>query len=314
LKRAALALIFFMPTAAWAQTSAPVQDWSNVETVVVSAPKGPAMWHIIQNGSEIWILPTVAPTPVDMAWNSDGIEDVIRGANYVYLPAEITANIWQASWFLLTSMSKIEQPDDQSLRATLTPDTRKRFEDWLVKSGDDAGDYDDYLAAVAGLRLESDYLKTTKFDGRGIGWKISGLAELAHVDAKPIASYNAMSIADEVSSLSPDQELHCMQDALDDLGTMSIHAADAAHAWSVGDVAGMKANFSEAKAYECFDQTKSFANDREAMIAKTVKTINAALAKPGRTVFVMSLGIFLRKNGVMDRLSAQGLKVEGPPG
>ena len=272
------------------------------------------MWHIIQNGSEVWILPTVAPAPADLSWNSDGVEDVIRGAHYVYLPAEITADFWQASWFLLTSMSKLKQPDDQSLRATLPPDLRKRFEDWLVKSGDDADDYDDYLAAFAGLRLEDDYQKAAKLDGRAITWRISGIADLASVRAKPIASYNALPIADDVGNLNAEQELRCMRDALDDLDTMSAHAAEAAHAWSIGDVAGMKAHYSEPKAYGCFDQTKTFANDREDMIAKTVNTINLALAEPGRTIFVMSLGIFLRKNGVMDRLSAQGLKVEGPPG
>ena len=318
MKRIAFALFLLVSPTAIAQTappsSAPVQDWSNVETITVSAPKGPAMWHVIQGTSEVWIVPTVTPVPADLVWNSDGVEDVIRGANFVYLPAEITANIWQASWFMLTSMSKIKQPDDQTLHSTLPPDMRQRFEDWLAKSGDSAGDYDDYLAAVAGLRLESDYLKTVKFDGRNITWRISGLADLADVKAKPIASYNALSIADEVSGLTADQELRCMRDALDDLDTMSAHAAEAAHAWSIGDVAGMKAHYSEAKANSCFDQIKTYTDDRENMIAKTVKAINAALTKPGRTVFVMNLGIFLRKNGVMDRLAAQGLKVEGPPG
>ncbi len=285
-----------------------------METVTVVAPKGPAMWHITHNNSEVWILPTVSPTSADLTWNTDGVEDVIRGANIVYLPAEITASIWQASWFLLTSMSKIKQPDDQSLRATLPPDTRTHFEAWLVKSGDDASDYDDYLAAFAGLRLEGDYLKTAKLNERPVISRISGLAELADVKAKPIATYNAMPIADDIGSLTPDQELRCMRYALDDLDTISAHAAEAAYAWSIGDVAGMKAHFSEAKAYSCFDQTKTFANDREDMIAKTVKTINTALTKPGRAVFVMDLGVFLRKNGVMDRLAAQGLKVEGPPG
>jgi uncharacterized protein YbaP (TraB family) len=316
LKRAALALFALIPAAAMAQTArpAPVQDWSTVETVTVVAPKGPAMWHITQNGSEVWIIPTVAPAPADLAWNSDGVEDVIRGANFVYLPAEVTVGFFQASWFVLTGMSKIEQPDDQSLRATLPPDMHKRFEDWLVKSGDAADDYDDYLAAVAGLRLEDDYQKAAKLDGRAITWRISGLADLADVKTKPIVEYDAMSIANEVGGLTADQELRCMKYALDDLDTMSAHASDAARAWSIGDVASMKAHFSEAKAYSCFDQTKTFAHDRENMIVKTVETVDAALTKPGRTVFVMNLGVFLRKNGVMERLAAQGLKVEGPPG
>ncbi|HUB84372.1 MAG TPA: TraB/GumN family protein [Rhizomicrobium sp.] len=317
MKRAALALTLLLPAAAVAQTapppSAPIQDWSNVETVTVVAPKGPAMWHITQGASEIWILPTIAPVPSDFTWNSDGVEDVIRGANAVYLPAELTANFWQASWFLITGLHKIEQPDGQSLRATLPPDLRKRFEDWLVKAGDDADDYDDYLAAIAGLRLESDYLKNTKMDGRAAIWRVSGLAEIAGLKAKPVASYDAMPIADEVGGLSADQELNCMRASLDDLDTIAAHALAAAHAWSIGDIAGLKANYSEAKAYDCFNQTRTFADDRAKTITATVNAIDESLTKPGRTVFVMELGIFLRKNGVLDRLAAQGIKVEGPP-
>src|ERR1700761_3386780 len=43
--------------------AAPIQDWSNnVETVVVTAQaSGPALWHIVQGPSDVWILPTVSP-------------------------------------------------------------------------------------------------------------------------------------------------------------------------------------------------------------------------------------------------------------
>ena len=315
MRRAIFALALLIPATASAQTPPPIQDWSKTETVVVSAEKGPAVWHIEQNGAHVWILPTVAPVPLDLQWNSDGIEDAIRGANAVYLPPTISANFWEVSWFILTKLGELKQPDDQSLRASLPPELRARFQDWLTKVGDDpAEEYDDYLAAIAALRLEDDYHKKMKLDGRPIEWRISGLAELANVKTVPIATYKAIEIADEVQLLSPEDEQHCMKDALDDLDTLALHAEAAAHAWAVGDVAGIKANYSEEKLYQCMEQTRAFADDRERSIADTVAVIKGALAKPGHTVVVVGIGIFLRKNGVADRLAAEGIKVEGPPG
>ena len=72
----ALALLALFPGVAMAQVAPPVQDWSNVETVVVTAPKpGPALWHIAQNGSDVWILGVVTPMPRGLSWNSAAVED-----------------------------------------------------------------------------------------------------------------------------------------------------------------------------------------------------------------------------------------------
>ena len=307
------ALALMLPCAAFAQSAPPVQDWSNVETVTVVSPKpGPALWHIARNGSDVWILGIDSPLPKDLKWNQDEITGIITGANVVYLQPELKAGLFEATWFLLTGLHTLKQPDGQTLLGSLPPDLRARYAEWLVKLGKDADTDEDYLPAIAALDLENTFESKIGLDGRSPNSQVSRIADHNDVTAKPVASYEAMPVVDEIPKLSPAEQAVCMKDALDDLDTQSIHAVPAAQAWATGDLAGIKAHYSDAKLYGCFDQTKSFADDRERVVGETISAIQDSLNKPGKSLVLVSLGYLLRKDGLLDRLKAQGITVEGP--
>ncbi|HEY5339302.1 MAG TPA: TraB/GumN family protein [Rhizomicrobium sp.] len=313
MKRLAFALFLMLPAAATAQ-NAPVQDWSNIETVTVIAPKpGPALWHIVQNGSDVWILATVSPMPKDLQWNSAALEDIISGANHVYLAPQLTAGLLETSWFLLTGLHKIKLPDDQTLQTTLPPDLQARRAAWLAKIKADADTDERYQPAMAAVDLEAMFRNRTGLDGEEADSRIEKLADKADVEAKPLATYEMMPIVDEIPSLNAQSENICMKDALDDIDTQAAHADAAARAWAVGDLAGVKANYSDTRLYDCFAQTQSFASDRERAIVKTLSAVHASLAKPGKSLILVGIGVLLQKDGVLDRLKTQGITVEGPP-
>jgi len=318
---AAFVLALALPCAAFAQDtpappSAPIQDWStNVETVVVTAKRpGPALWHISVNGSDVWIMGTVSPTPKDLTWNADEIDGILDGANIVYLPPRLEAGFFEASWFLLTGIGTLKQPDGQTLEASLPPDMKDRYAAMLVKLGKDADSYADYLAPLVALSLEGDFREHAGLDGRDADVRIERIARAKNVPTKPLASYEAMPILKEAVALPAQAQRACLADALDDIDVQVIHADAAARAWAVGDLAGVKANYSEIKLYDCFQQTKSFAADWAHVVDDAMKAIDDALAKPGKSLIVIGMGPLLRKNGVLDRLQARGIKVEGPPG
>jgi uncharacterized protein YbaP (TraB family) len=317
LKRSLLfgcAISLVCSTALAQSTAPPVQDWSDVETVTVIAPKlGPALWHIARNGSDIWILGIVSPVPDKLDWNADEVTDIIKGANIVYLQPELKAGLFEASWFLLTGMHKLKQPDGQTLLGSLPPDLRARYSAWLTKLSEDADTDEDYLPAIAALDLENTFHSKTGLDGRAINSQIDGIADHNDTDAKPIASFAAMPIVDEVQNMTADSQARCMRDALDDIDAESIHATAAAQAWTTGDLAGLKAHYSDAKLYGCFDQTKSFASYRDQVVGETMSALHESLTKPGKSLIVVSLGYLLRKDGLLDRLKTEGITVEGPP-
>jgi uncharacterized protein YbaP (TraB family) len=200
------------------------------------------------------------------------------------------------------------------LRGSLPPDLRARYEGWLQKLGKDADTDDSYLAALAALDLESEFHKHEALDGKDADARVSRIADDKGVKTKPLATYEAMPILKEIGGLSSDQERACMKDGLDDLDTEAVHAAAAARAWSTGDVAGMKAHYSEIKLYSCFEQTESFAQDRVRVVSDAANAVHESVTKPGKSLIVVGMGYLLRKDGLLDRLAAQGFKIEGPPG
>ena len=95
----ALAGFLALTAAAAAPSTAPIQDWSNIETVIVTPQAaGPALWHIATPTSEIWILPTVSPVPKDLQWDSKFVADQMKGANVLLLPPRATLGVFEGLW------------------------------------------------------------------------------------------------------------------------------------------------------------------------------------------------------------------------
>ncbi|HEY0107561.1 MAG TPA: TraB/GumN family protein [Rhizomicrobium sp.] len=311
--RLAFLLAPLLSAAAFAADAPPVQDWSNVETVVVTAKApGPALWHVAKGASEVWILPTVSPVPKDFSWDSAELARLIKGANAVLLPPRGEVGMFEGLWFFMTDLDSVEQPDGTTLESTLPAPLKARFV--AARSGiDEAADrYDKFLGGVAALMLESDYWSFAKLAPNGTEKTVESLASHAGVRARAVAVYPAMNIVRDVPKMSAEAHRVCIDDALQDIATMSQHAAAAAAAWAVGDIDGVKAHYAEIKLDACLAQNNAYAAMRETANRDMTAAILAALDKPGKTVAVMPMGFFLRKGGVLERLEAAGLTVSGP--
>jgi hypothetical protein len=291
----------------------PIKDWSNIETVIVTAqPPGPALWHVVRGNSEVWILGTVQPVPADLKWDSREIATLLSGANVVLLPPRAQVGLFEGTWFLLTGMGTLEQPDGMTLEASLTDPLRSRFIAARTRVHRDADRYEKYLPAIAALMLESDFWKASNLNMNGPQKTVEGLARRAMVPAHAIAVYPAMDVIHDVPKMSAAAHLACLEYALSDIEIEAAHAAAAAQAWAVGDLRGVEANYSETKLDSCLQQNNAYAVLREKAIGDMVKAIVGALNRPGKTFAVMPMGILLRKGGVLERLEADGLTVSGP--
>jgi hypothetical protein len=64
---------------------------------------------------------------------------------------------------------------------------------------------------------------------------------------------------------------------------------------------------------QCLEQSAVFDALETRSVADTVAAIDAALARPGKTLAVFPLGDLLRRDGALDRLRAQpGVTVTAP--
>lgn len=294
---------------------APIKDWSDVEVVVVNPDHpGPPLWHIEKGNSEVWIIATVSPVPNNLQWDKTEIASLMQGASGVLLPPKGSIGVVEGLWFYMWHMDRLEEPDGVQMESTLGEPLRGRFAAARGRAHQDADRYAKYLPAVAALMLEGDYLKAIDFSNREPQRAIEALASRAGIRTRAVATYPAMDVVNDVPKMSAAAQRACVEYALEDIDALAAHGVAAAQAWTVADMPGIKANYSETKLDACLAQNNAYFAMRERAIRDEVAAITAALAKPGKTIAVIPMGFFLRKGAVLDRLEAAGLTVSGPGG
>lgn len=308
---AGLASLFL--SAATPAAGPPISDWSNIETVVVTAKRpGPALWHVVRGQSEVWVLPTVEPSPSNLKWDSHEVANLLKGARVLLLPPRGHVGLFEGTWFVLTGLGTLELPEGKTLEESLPVSLKSRFIAARVKLHEDADRYEKYLPAVAAVVLESDYWKANGLRFNSAQRTVELLAAQALVRSRTIAIYSAMDVIHDVPKLSPAANLKCLDDALTDIDVETVHAKSAAQAWAIGDLDGVKAHYSETRLDSCLQQSGVYAALRDREISDVANAIADALDKPGKSFAVMPIGIWLRKGGVLERLEASGLTISGP--
>jgi uncharacterized protein YbaP (TraB family) len=293
----------------------PTTDWV-MEVVVVNADRqGPALWHIKKGDGEVWILGTVGLMPKNLAWNKARLTQVIGGANQVLLPPEASSGIldvFELGWIYLTHQDVLSMPDGKKLEASLQPDLRARFVRAREALGRKADRYEDDSPLIAGFKLLGDFAEKEKLSAEVPEAAVEKIARAGRVKVRRVAEYDAMPLVREMLKIGPEAGPACFENALTDYETLSVHAVPAAEAWAVGDVAGIKANYSSSMLESCVKQSKKYGELDNRAVGDMLKAVHEALGKPGKTVIVIDVGWLFRAGGVAEQLRNEGIAIEGP--
>jgi predicted lipid-binding transport protein (Tim44 family) len=139
------------------------------------------------------------------------------------------------------------------------------------------------------------------------------LAHRHNVPVRSVATYAAKGVLKNLADLPEAAAQTCLADAVSDIEHAQAHARSAAQAWAVGDLKTTIAHYSRSAMAQCVEQTSSFTTLEARNVADTVAAVDAALAKPGKTVAIFALADLLRRDGALERLRAQpGVTVTAP--
>ena len=203
-------------------------------------------------------------------------------------------------------------PDGQKLEESLNLQLRARFAAARESIKRKAGHYEDDSPVIAALKLENEFN-----DARDLSWDqprktVEKIARSKHVKIREIAHYNATELAKEILKLDAKAGRACLENAVGDVEARAAHAAAASEAWAVGDLKGIKANYSPRTLETCVRQSNSYSKLDQCAVADSLAAIDEALSKPGKTVMLVDIGSLLRSTGVVEKLRAQGVVIEGP--
>ena len=309
----ALALCFVAPPLAVFAQEPPAENWGTPEVVEVKAAPGPAVWHLTRGDSEVWILGTVGGMPDGLKWNKEYLAELLDGTRAILLPPRPSVGVFEGAWFLLTNGSKFSLPKGQTLEASLSPELRTRFVATREQLDQKESRYRTDTPLRAALRLSQDLqdkLDLTRDEPRDT---LSRLARAKNVPSKPIARYEVLDAAEDVLKLNLEQQRVCLAQSVEDIDRQLTHAIPAAEAWAIGDIRNVKANYAESRLINCvIAAVHSVAGINERNAADYTGAIDAALNAPGKSIAVIDIGPLLRRGGVLERLKALNVAIEGP--
>jgi len=290
-----------------------VDDWAEIESVEVRERPGPALWHLTRGDSEVWVLGMTGAMPEDMDWNKEYVSELLDGARTILMPPKADIALTDIAWFLIWHGSELSLPRGRTLEESLPADLRTRFVAVRDKVSDDSDDYRTDIPIRAAMRLQQDVRDKADLSFREPRRTVENLAARKRIPVSPVTRFEAMDAVREVLKLSPAQQHACLAQALEDVNWALGHADTAARAWAVGDIKTVKAHYSEWRLGNCvIGAVQKFSDIDGRNIAEYVSAIDAALNKPGKTIVVIHMGPLLRKNGVLERLQARGIAIEGP--
>lgn len=305
---AGIAGAWLLACSAGAQTvGKPSDTWSDITQVVVRAKvPGPAMWKLSKGPSTVWVLGTLHVAPRAVQWDSTHFQHVLQGAHVLILPRVVDD--------FSVSERDMELPGSKQLKDVVSPQTYQRFQDIIVRenlSSMPTGIA--YGPAWAGSWLIVNVYHNHNITTHITPIEVANFAAAAGVALKYVDRRTSQLQARQYERLDTRTDEACLNDYLDsidhDLATVDLMG----DAWARGDVATILANHREPAWVTCFLAQPEYARTYQTYaVDDMVKAIDKALKTPGKSVAVLPLSDLLRKDGILDRLRAEGVEITSP--
>ncbi len=303
-----------MTTAADAQTaapqSAPAPDDALSELVVIAHPPGPAMWRVTLGESQVLILGAVSPVPHRLVWDERQITSALTGANLLLSAPRPDIGPLQVVGLVTTQLWKVRQMS--ALEPSLPPALRERFQKARALAKTKPDRYAHWKPGVAGFLLLSDLRREVGLSEAKPGSTVQARARDMKVAQEPLGSYRMGLLLKIVTSLSPQDQLGCLDDALDELEFEAAHPHDIDDDWARGDIRAVNARYRGSAVQRCLLRAPGAREIIDKEMDRATDRLWQALQKPGKTVAVIDLAWMLPQGGVLDRLKAKGATVGAP--
>jgi uncharacterized protein YbaP (TraB family) len=298
--------------ASLAQTAPPAPaptEWTGDLAVNVAAHRhGPALWRVSKTSGEAWVL--AVPEAALMA-DFDGatLQRVFDSAQVVKTAPRAHVDLLGAAWFMLKGDYRL--PRGETLDSLLGPEDWARLSGHLRAAKINPDDYRHLRPGFATIIAWSQVMQAQK--AAMVSDRVGQLAEKRHLKVSPIADYPGGPLLSKLAGISQQDGVVCLRQTLDDLDFARDHLAAASRAWATGDLAGLRQNYRTEHGFDCVARTEGLSGAVERSVSDTVRDVQKAMSGPP-TLFVLSLGSFVRKGGVVEALRAQGYTVEEPGG
>ncbi|MDC7682636.1 TraB/GumN family protein [Asticcacaulis sp. BYS171W] len=305
-------LLAFVAVPATAQKTAQKKatQWSDITEVVVRAPAaGPAMWKLTRGQSTVWVLGTLIVVPENLKWDQKRLARALNGAHVLITPAVSRSDPAQAGQ--LQALSKL--PANGRLYEVLSEPVYARFEATVQREHLSINDYIRFQPVIAAGNLSRDALSAHGLSAMALYEQMTTVVRKSKVRTRRAGSYDYSALIAYYVSLDAAQAEACVVNGLDGLDYDLRTTQSMAKAWATGDLPAVMRLYREPDFLTCVLSGETTADMYQTYaIDSMTAAIGAALDTPGKSVAIVPFDDLLRKDGVLDRLKAEGVEITAP--
>jgi uncharacterized protein YbaP (TraB family) len=286
---------------------------STDEIVVVGERPGPRLWRIEGPQGEVFVLGVLTPLPKSFTWKTKEIDAVIARADRVFAGGS-TVSVGIGA--LIANRKAFRNPDGAKTSALLDPDTRRNFDAARSRYDYSGDDLENWRPYVAGLFL-MDKAMTEAGLSRSLDPEEVTLKKVRkrRIDVTVVTRIEAKPLLKALAAMPAGADAPCLAAELQALDAMPV-MRERALAWAKGDIERLRALGDRDEGAACMNSLTSggvaAATIRETLTVDWTRALSNAAGQKGVTLAIAPMGVLLAADGVLARLRAQGVQIDGP--
>jgi uncharacterized protein YbaP (TraB family) len=270
--------------------------------------EGPALWHLSDEDSDIYILGTIHILPPELEWRNARIDEAFASADTVYFETPTDEAAQQAMQPLVMQLGL--NYDGRTLSSMLDEETYVKFQRVAGSLGLPAANLEPFKPWLASLTVSVTYIISLGHD--------------PSAGVEQVLSAEAVTAGQDIGFFeTPEQQLHFFADMPEDVqvdalslgldqiedGTVADMMAHMDQSWVSGDIAAMNSLMND----EMRDKTPEF---YQALIVDRnrdwVGQVEEILAGSGTAFIAVGAGHLAGDDSLIGMLRERGLEVSGP--
>lgn len=307
---AALAVISGPAGGAYAQQRdrAPVAEQDQSEEIVVTARRsGAPMWEVRSDGATVLLVGEISDIPKETPWRPLRLEAATAGAQYVILGTRAKISPGDIFRLLLRGQKLKRLPNGRSVADYLSPAQMRRLRAIERRTG---GGYEGQSLLVTAFDLLTKELAFNKNTTDVATDVVRRAARRSRIPTQPVGTVRGEDLLDSLFGAAPQTHVACLDAAMNAYDDGREGVLRRGRDWTEFNVPGVMASPLETSLGRCWPWTDGQFADL--LRQQWSQAVQDALARPGVTMAVVPLRVLAERGGVLDRLDARGLPINGP--
>jgi uncharacterized protein YbaP (TraB family) len=303
---AGMAAVSVPQSVAAQQATVPAGDTSD-DIVVAARRSGAPMWTIRTSSGAVILVGEITAVPKATPWRSERLEEATERAQRVILGTKAKISPGDIFRIIFKGGRLTKLPKGRTAADYLNAQEMKQLQALATRFDHDYTKQNFLMTAFDLLSKRLAFNHDTTADASDV---VRKAARHANIPARPVGAVRGEDMLDNLFAAAPETHIPCLDSAMAATETGPEIVTDRGRAWTELDVPAVMANPLEQALGRCWPWTNdSFG---PALRGQWIDAIRDATMEAGVTLAVVPLRVLAEKDGVLDRLEAQGLTISGP--